>query len=342
MKAKSRLSRKLRMWRYAKCTKCGVQLRGKKLHKCRVRYCDYCRLAWERHHARMCPYWGKRAAIKAEAKKKRLRSHYARLEQVGFLGEEAVTPDADLTCCPDRQRVLGDSEEAFIAVKNGPTISFVLAPPGYTGTMTIDESKTWLREVPSDFHAVILAAQAPVKQASTFLLTLTIADPSTVKTGALAQCTFRAQLPEHLPLYQIGDVLRVHRGLLTERSEDGKRLAMSASGGAAAWVVFGENGSVRSESGSAHSMTAFEQTILGKYTQFAESVKQARRDQARQQIREKTPKRAPVPEDYVEIAKGVYVPAHDERRINESDLTSISSVLPEYGPTGCLPFLKLS
>ena len=320
MKAKSHLYRKLRARKYVKCTKCGIQLRGKKPHECRVRHCDYCLFPWKRHHERMCLYWKKQTAIKAEAKKKRRHSHYVTLGQVGFLGEEAVTPDTDFACCRDKQRVLGDSEEAFITAENGSIISFVLAPPGYIGMMTIDESKTRLREVPSDFHAIILAAQAPVKQSSTFLLTLTIADPDTLQTNALVRCNFRAELPEYLPLYQIGDVLRVHRGLLTDRSKDGKRLTISAAGSAAAWVVFDSYGNVRSESGSTHSMTAFEQNLLEKYTQFAKTLN-GKTENCKIKFQGQG---EAVSKDYAEISKGIFVPALYDCFINENDLTSIS------------------
>lgn len=264
--------------------------------------------------------------IKAETKKKRHRSHYVMLEQVGFLGEKAVILDTDLSRCSDKQRVLGNSNEAFVAVEDGSGISFALAPPGYIETMTIDEGQIRLREIPSDFHAVVLSSQAVVKLGSSFFLTLTITDPHAFKTGVVVRCRFSAKLQEYLPVYHIGDVIRVHRGLLVERSEDKKHLTTSAAGSVAAWAVFDKSGNIRSESGSTHSMTAFEQSLIEKYTQFAKTL-DSETEKHKTEFQVQGEVLEAVPKDYAEISKGIFIPTLDGHRIYENDLTSISGML---------------
>ncbi len=265
-----------------------------------------------------------------EAKKKKRRSDYIMLEQVGFLDEKPVTPDTDLSCCPDKLRVLEDSEEAFIAIEDGPRIPFVPAPPDYTGAMAIDESKTRLREVRSDFHAIILKAQAPIKLNSKFLLILTITDPHALETDITAECWTTADIPEYLPFYHIGDVLRIHRRLLGERAKDGKHLTISATSSVAAWVIFDQNGNVRSESGSTRSMTAFEESLLNKYIEFAKTLfkktwKGTLNSKCARQVQEKV--QGSVPKNYAILSEGIFVPALDSRLVNENDLTSVPNML---------------
>ena len=197
------------------------------------------------------------------------------LDQVGFLGESPLNEQSNLSAYIKTKKTIGIGHETLVPHDEEGEITFTIAKETKTtvvfekgkafkcpvfGVKTIDESLPYPLEVPSDFFSVVTKWERYEKTGAL----VHISDPCSEKNNVSVTLIIKSKEP--VPLFRVGDVLRVHRGLLYQRAEN--HIVLMA-GTNAAWVVFTREGKVECSSSSNYSFNELDEALIKKYADFS-------------------------------------------------------------------------